>query len=111
MLRSCILVTLQGKYLDPGGGPQAARLNKYKGRYLEAESRYGPKPNMRPAVEEYVQLADKAGMLPAELAIRQAIPLSTLSDKTESSCIHTLDVDMAIRPHFDITCRPVVRVT
>ncbi len=25
------------------------RLNKYRGRYAEAESRYGPKPNMREA--------------------------------------------------------------
>jgi N-acetyltransferase 10 len=30
---------LQGKYLAADGGPPEARLNKYKGRYAEAESR------------------------------------------------------------------------
>lgn len=31
---------VQGKYLAADGGPAEARLNKYKGRYAEAESRY-----------------------------------------------------------------------
>ena len=35
-----MLLHAQGKYLAPGGGPLGARLNKYKGRYAEAESRY-----------------------------------------------------------------------
>lgn len=61
---------MQGKYLKEGGGPEEARLNKYKGRYAEAESRYGPKPNVRPAVEAYVRLAQESGLLPLELAIR-----------------------------------------
>lgn len=59
---------LQGKYL--GGGPEGARLNKYKGRYAEAESRYGAKPNTVAAVQAYVALAHSAGMSPTELAIR-----------------------------------------
>jgi hypothetical protein len=58
----------QGKYMD--GGPRDARLNKYRGRYAEAESRYGPKPNTRAAVAAYVALASSAGMRPTELAIR-----------------------------------------
>eukprot|EP00884_Botryococcus_braunii_P015017 jgi/Botrbrau1/23516/Bobra.106_1s0066.2 len=61
---------LTGKYLEEGGGPPDARLNKYKGRYAEAESRYGPKPNVRSAVEAYAQLARQNGISPLSLAIR-----------------------------------------
>ncbi|GAB4822478.1 hypothetical protein N2152v2_009524 [Parachlorella kessleri] len=61
---------LTGKYLGPGGGPPEARLNKYRSRYAEAEARYGPKPNVREAVEAYVQLAAAAGIKPMELALR-----------------------------------------
>ena len=60
---------LQGKYLE-GGGPKEARLNKYRGRYAEAESRYGCKANTLAAVRAYVQLAREAAMSPVELAIR-----------------------------------------
>ena len=62
------ILCLQGKYL--GGGPEGARLNRYKGRYSEAESRYGTKPNTVAAVQAYVALAHSAAMSPAELAIR-----------------------------------------
>ncbi|BDA46087.1 Protein tas [Coccomyxa sp. Obi] len=62
---------LTGKYL--GGGPEGARLNKYKGRYAEAESRYGAKPNTVAAVQAYVALAHSAAMSPTELAIRFAM--------------------------------------
>ena len=61
---------LTGKYLDPRGGPPNARLNKYKGRYAEAESRYGAKPNVRAAVEEYEAVARRWGLSPAALAVR-----------------------------------------
>eukprot|EP00877_Chromochloris_zofingiensis_P013051 jgi/Chrzof1/79/Cz01g02240.t1 len=61
---------LTGKYLAPDGGGPSARLNKYKGRYAEAESRYGPKPNVQDAVRQYVELAHVHGMTPTELAIR-----------------------------------------
>lgn len=61
---------LSGKYLAPGGGPPEARLNKYKGRYAEAESRYGPKPNVHEAVAAYAALAREAGLAPAVLALR-----------------------------------------
>jgi len=36
---ACTLLHVQGKYLAADGGPPEARLNKYKGRYAEAESR------------------------------------------------------------------------
>eukprot|EP00775_Hariotina_reticulata_P006767 gene6767-6984_t len=61
---------LTGKYLSDDGGPPAARLNKYKRRYAEAESRYGPKPNVREAVAAYVALAAECGMTPTALALR-----------------------------------------
>lgn len=48
------------------------RLNKYKARYAEAESRYGPKPNLQEAVEAYVGVAAEFGITPVELAIRWA---------------------------------------
>jgi hypothetical protein len=49
-----------------------ARLNKYRGRYAEAEGRYGPKPNVYAAVEEYCRIAQHASIQPYELAIRCA---------------------------------------
>ncbi|GIM12126.1 hypothetical protein Vretimale_15505, partial [Volvox reticuliferus] len=61
---------LTGKYQVPGGGPPAARLNRYRGRYAEAESRYGPKPNVREAVAAYCALAAEAGLSPAQMALR-----------------------------------------
>jgi len=69
---------LTGKYLQ-GGGPPQARLNRYRGRYAEAESRYGPKPNVREAVAAYCTLAQQAGMSPTEMAIRWVVghPLVT----------------------------------
>jgi len=64
-----IHAALQGKYLE-GGGPPDARLNRYKGRYAEAESRYGPKPNVEQAVAAYAKLASKHGLSPTQLALR-----------------------------------------
>ena len=61
---------LQGKYCKGTQLDPEARLNKYRGRYAEAESRYGPKPNVRAAVEGYCDIAQQAGMEPYELAIR-----------------------------------------
>ncbi len=61
---------MQGKYLAKGGGPKDARLNKYKGRYAEAESRYGPRPNVVAAVQAYVDLAKHSGISPTALALR-----------------------------------------
>ncbi|PNH05711.1 hypothetical protein TSOC_008013 [Tetrabaena socialis] len=61
---------VEGKYLAPDGGPPGARLNRYRGRYGEAESRYGPKPNVPQAVAAYCRLAAEAGMSPTQLALR-----------------------------------------
>lgn len=61
---------VQGKYEDSEGGSPEARLNKYKGRYAEAESRYGPRPEVRRAVRAYVALARQAGVTPTCLALR-----------------------------------------
>lgn len=65
---ACAAQSLQGKYRHKA--PANARLVKYRGRYAEAESRYGPKPSLREAVSEYCKLAEQAGMEPYELAIR-----------------------------------------
>ena len=62
-------VVLQGKYLE-GGGPPEARLNRYRGRYAEAEARYGLKANTLAAVRAYLRLACDAGLSPTELALR-----------------------------------------
>jgi len=48
-------------------------LNKYKGRYAEAESRYGPKPNVKEAVAAYVALAAEHGMSPTAMALRYSM--------------------------------------
>lgn len=69
---------LTGKYLA-SGGPPAARLNKYKGRYAEAESRYGPKPNVKDAVSAYAALARENGMTPAALAMKFVLSHPLLS--------------------------------
>lgn len=37
----------QGKYHEPGGAPPEARLNRYRGRYAEAESRWGKERAVR----------------------------------------------------------------
>ena len=60
----------QGKYLAAGGGPPGARLNRYRGRYAEAESRYGPRPNVLEATRAYVALAAAGGLAPAALGLR-----------------------------------------
>lgn len=62
---------LSGKYDDHGASADPeARLVKFKGRYAEAESRYGPKPNVYEAVAAYIALAQQCGMHPVSLAIR-----------------------------------------
>lgn len=43
---------------------------RYRGRYAEAESRYGPKPNVREAVAAYCALAADSGMSATHLALR-----------------------------------------
>ncbi|KAG6581159.1 Protein tas, partial [Cucurbita argyrosperma subsp. sororia] len=61
---------LSGKYFSPEGGPADARLNLYRGRYLEGESRYNLTNNIiRTATMEYVKVAKKYGLHPVSLAI------------------------------------------
>lgn len=62
---------LSGKYRRGGYCEDTdARLIKFKGRYAEAESRYGPKPNVYKAIEAYVSMAQTHDMTPVELALR-----------------------------------------
>lgn len=56
--------------MAPDGGPPGARLNRYRGRYAEAESRYGPRPNVVSAVAAYAALAADVGLSPTALALR-----------------------------------------
>lgn len=65
-----IKLGMQGKYLDQRNASPESRLLKYKGRYAEAESRYGPKPNVHAALQAYCGLAQEAGIEPYELALR-----------------------------------------
>jgi hypothetical protein len=60
----------KGKYHQPGGGPPEARLNRYRGRYAEAEARYAPRAPLVAAVGAYCDIAARHGMAPAELALR-----------------------------------------
>lgn len=55
------------------GGPAEARLNRYRGRYAEAEARYGPRPAVLAAVAAYCAIARESGMSPTELALRFAL--------------------------------------
>eukprot|EP00850_Spirogloea_muscicola_P000923 SM000003S11168 [mRNA] locus=s3:1322521:1325105:- [translate_table: standard] len=61
---------LTGKYFRGGAAPPEARLIKYRGRYAEAECRYGlAKPNVREAVLAYASIAERHGLTPAQLAL------------------------------------------
>ena len=64
---------LGGAYTLDGAswsGEADKRLVKYRGRYAEAESRYGPKANVAEAVAAYVGVAREHGLAPVELALR-----------------------------------------
>ncbi|KAL3717550.1 hypothetical protein ACJRO7_009049 [Eucalyptus globulus] len=61
---------LSGKYFLPDGGPPDARLNLFKGRYSEGESRYNLSNSiMTAAIMGYLKIADKYGLRPVVLAI------------------------------------------
>eukprot|EP00198_Chlamydomonas_reinhardtii_P003783 XP_001693119.1 predicted protein [Chlamydomonas reinhardtii] len=68
----CKALALAGTPAPTGanGGPPGARLNRYRGRYAEAESRYGPRPNVVSAVAAYAALAADVGLSPTALALR-----------------------------------------
>ncbi|KAI3472677.1 hypothetical protein Pfo_030846 [Paulownia fortunei] len=61
---------LSGKYLSLDGGPADARLNLFRGRYAEGESRYNLSNGIiRKATELYVSTAEKYSVHPVSLAI------------------------------------------
>ncbi|XP_073225839.1 uncharacterized protein [Cicer arietinum] len=61
---------LSGKYLSPSGGPADARLNLFKGKYSEGESRYNlSNKAIQAATTEYHNIAKKYGLHPVSLAI------------------------------------------
>ncbi|WVZ77779.1 hypothetical protein U9M48_025603 [Paspalum notatum var. saurae] len=62
---------LSGKYHSSDDcGPPDARMNLFRGRYSEGESRYKlQSPKVKAAVKEYTEIAGKYGISPATLAI------------------------------------------
>ncbi|KAB2605226.1 aldo-keto reductase-like [Pyrus ussuriensis x Pyrus communis] len=61
---------LSGKYFSPDGGPPDARLNVFRGKYSEGESRYNLSNHIRRAAAmEYFKIAEKYSLHPVSLAI------------------------------------------
>lgn len=61
---------LSGKYFAKDGGPSDGRLNLFKGRYKEGESRYNlSKSNVLYAAKSYLEIANRYGIHPVSLAI------------------------------------------
>ncbi|RDX85910.1 Mediator of RNA polymerase II transcription subunit 27, partial [Mucuna pruriens] len=61
---------LSGKYFFPGGGPTDVRLNHFKGKYSEGESRYNLSNKVTmTATVEYLNIAKTYGIHPVSLAI------------------------------------------
>ncbi|XP_016650752.1 PREDICTED: protein tas-like isoform X2 [Prunus mume] len=61
---------LSGKYFLPDGGPADARLNLFRGKYSEGESRYNLSDHIiRAAAMEYIDIAGKYSVHPVSLAI------------------------------------------
>lgn len=61
---------LSGKYFSTNGGPSDSRMNLFKGRYSEGESRYNlANPIIREAFQAYQEIAEKYGLTPVSLAI------------------------------------------
>ncbi|KAK4263326.1 hypothetical protein QN277_028756 [Acacia crassicarpa] len=79
---------LSGKYCSPDGGPKDARLNLFKGRYSEGESRYDLSNNiLNMATKEYLKIAKKFGLHPVSLSIafvlRHPLVASTIFGATK----------------------------
>ncbi|PSS06245.1 Protein tas like [Actinidia chinensis var. chinensis] len=61
---------LSGKYFSPHGAPTDARLNLFKGRYSEGESRYNLSNTIiKEATKAYLDIARKYGFHPVSLAV------------------------------------------
>uniref|UniRef100_A0A0E0J4Y9 NADP-dependent oxidoreductase domain-containing protein n=1 Tax=Oryza nivara TaxID=4536 RepID=A0A0E0J4Y9_ORYNI len=95
---------LSGKYYSSDdGGPPDARMNLFKGRYSEGESRYNlQNPKMKAAVKEYVKISAKHGISPAILAVafvlRHPLVSSAVFGATEISQL--TEVLQATRIHL-----------
>ncbi|GAB2213530.1 hypothetical protein Droror1_Dr00017838 [Drosera rotundifolia] len=81
---------LSGKYFLGDGGPCNARLNRFKGRYSEGESRYNlSNPIIRAATKEYLNIAENFGLHPVSLAfafiLRHPLIASTVFGATKPS--------------------------
>ncbi|XP_008224225.2 PREDICTED: protein tas-like isoform X2 [Prunus mume] len=61
---------LSGKYFLPDGRPADARLNLFRGKYLEGEPRYNLSDHIiRAAAMEYIDIAGNYSVHPVSLAI------------------------------------------
>ncbi|PON78470.1 Niemann-Pick C type protein [Trema orientale] len=61
---------LSGKYFLPDGGPGDARMNMFRGKYSEGESRYNLSNKIiKAATMEYLDIARRLGLNPVSLAI------------------------------------------
>lgn len=61
---------LSGKYLSPDGGPAEARLNLFRGKYAEGESRYSlSRSTVKKATDLYVNIAKKYCIHPVSLTM------------------------------------------
>ncbi|KAJ8759756.1 hypothetical protein K2173_009857 [Erythroxylum novogranatense] len=94
---------LSGKYFAPDRGPTDARLNLFKGRYSEGETRYNLCNNMvKTATMEYLGIAKRYGLHPVSLAIafvlRQPLVASAVFGATRSSqlqeVLNAVEVDL-----------------
>ncbi|CAA6654192.1 unnamed protein product [Spirodela intermedia] len=91
---------LSGKYFSPDGGPKGARMNRYRGRYSEGESRYNlSKVTVKSAAQEYVDIALKYNLRPASLAIafvlaRPLVASAVFGVTEESQLREALEIDV-----------------
>ncbi|XP_043718583.1 protein tas-like isoform X4 [Telopea speciosissima] len=61
---------LSGKYFSPDGGPVDARMNLFRGKYAEGESRYNlSNSRIKAATKAYLDIAEKYALSPVSLAI------------------------------------------
>ncbi|KAL3517511.1 hypothetical protein ACH5RR_020100 [Cinchona calisaya] len=61
---------LSGKYFSNDKGPADARLNLFRGRYAEGESRYNlSRTNIKEATKLYIEIAEKYNVHPVSLAV------------------------------------------
>ncbi|XP_021906670.1 uncharacterized protein LOC110821221 isoform X2 [Carica papaya] len=80
---------LSGKYFKQDGGPDAARLNLFRGKYSEGESRYNlSNSTIKAATMEYLGIAERHGLHPVSLAIafvlRHPLVASAIFGATQS---------------------------